>query len=860
MNPDPPASGSLRLPRGLKPVRRLGQSPLSEVYLVEDEERHAWALKVLRGSAAKDSRIRERWRREALLLEEIRHPNLVRSFGAFEVEGRPALLLEYIEGPTLRDMFRGEPLPWEHAARLGMQVARALQKLHRHGALHRDVKPHNILIHQTRGAVLADLGLVRRREDPTLTRQGAALGSPAYMSPEQARDPSDLGPEADVYSLGATLYHALSGRPPFLGSGVGEVIHRVLHTEAEPLPAQVPEELQAVVAVAMAKEPENRYARARDLGNDLERVLVGIPPRLVAGYRRRRRIVALAAAGCALVVLAATGFFWPDGDTPNADPDLNPDLHSQVQEGTETRDSDLIQDALPPPPNVPVRQEEREFELWATPFRQSYLRYQNDGRLRLALQELEVMAAAELPAEAGPQFSQWRDSHVRQASSRVLALGEQVAARAEAILQLFLKQARRSMAEEEFQIEAWDQEVREAWKRENLPVEELPLYTGGPDPMARLRFRRLELEQLWEERLGERARRYMPARLQQSRKWLRRGEFEQAEALWQNTAEVLLSHSLEGRREKLRVEELNRVYRRVQAYWADHAGRFVDVPFRSGNFRGRLSEQPGAGGRWQLQTGEGPMPIALLALEPSGLGAMLHPTQGSELLWLQGQLLWCQGRTQEAIDTMASLALDEWAPSRSPDYWIRQWESEPVETDSNTPADQGESDQVKPAPTPLENLVNLWRRDHPTAEVEIVDGGVEIVWQNPSWGEKRWRRELHWPRNAFEVQAWSVRWQLAADHPVPRSVHWLGGKVRLEKPTRTALPAIWLSGTRIRTGKGIVPGAEQNLSWSDGALRLDGETLGSLPGFEIGSRVNFDATARPGFTPQRVWIRVVPES
>ncbi|MFQ5750142.1 MAG: serine/threonine-protein kinase, partial [Planctomycetota bacterium] len=228
------------LPQGFTGVRLLGRSPLSEVFLVADDRGRLLALKVLRESAARDPRIRERWRREAALLEEIHHPHLIRSHGELEIEGRPALLLEYIDGPSLRERLQGGPLRWEEAARIGIQVAQALGRLHRPGALHRDVKPHNVRLDPGRGAVLAALGLVRRREDPTLTAQGTALGSPAYMSPEQARDPTSVGPEADVYSLGATLHHALSGRPPFLGRGVGEVIHRVMHTDPEPLPEGIP--------------------------------------------------------------------------------------------------------------------------------------------------------------------------------------------------------------------------------------------------------------------------------------------------------------------------------------------------------------------------------------------------------------------------------------------------------------------------------------------------------------------------------------------------------------------------------------------------------------------------------------------
>ncbi|MBT7013090.1 MAG: protein kinase, partial [Planctomycetes bacterium] len=302
-----------RLPKGVVFVRTLGRTPFSEVLLVE-KDGVPCALKLLHGVAAFDERILERWRREARLLGAIEHDNLVRSYGTLDVDGHPGLLLEFIDGPTLRQLLTDAPLGWEQAVRYGVQVARALERLHRSGAIHRDVKPHNILIHPTRGAVLADLGLVRTDDDATLTRQGVALGSPAYMSPEQARDPSEVGPEADVYSLAATLYHALSGRPPFLGRGVGEVIHRVLHEEPEPLSEDVPLPIRRVLACALAKDPESRYARARDFALDLGRVLLGDKPILLHRRRRRRRsqfIVAGVVSICGLCFALWSFVFAP---------------------------------------------------------------------------------------------------------------------------------------------------------------------------------------------------------------------------------------------------------------------------------------------------------------------------------------------------------------------------------------------------------------------------------------------------------------------------------------------------------------------------------------------------------------------
>ena len=179
------------------------------------------ALKrLLRGPASTPQDL-ERFRIEALAAARLAHPHIVPVFQVGECDGQPYFTMQYIEGTTLAQQLAGGPLPEHDAARLLVPVCRAIHYAHDRGVLHRDLKPSNILIDRQGNPYVSDFGLAKRIDvDPTLTPSGAFLGTPSYMPPEQAgsiasgrRDP--LGPTADVYSLGAILYHMLTGRPPF---------------------------------------------------------------------------------------------------------------------------------------------------------------------------------------------------------------------------------------------------------------------------------------------------------------------------------------------------------------------------------------------------------------------------------------------------------------------------------------------------------------------------------------------------------------------------------------------------------------------------------------------------------------------
>ena len=463
-----------QLPPGFRLERLLGRSPLSEVFLVRSPDGKERALKVLRASACRDPRLLTRFEREAQLLEDLHHPNLVQGHGSIQVEGRPGLLLEYIDGPTLREAAQQGPLGWEQVARYGVQLARALDRLHRHGALHRDVKPHNVLIDAERGAVLADLGLVRRNEDPELTRHGAALGSPAYMSPEQARDPSGVGPEADVYSLGATLHHALSGAPPFLGKGVGEVIHRVLHMDPEPLPAAVPEPLERVLATALAKDPERRYARARDLAADLGRVLLGHAPRLYTAHRRRQRrqwAVGLVTAPLLLWGVVELGSFWLQSpeETPTS---------SDATEATAPATSDRGRGQDASEGLGGIQAQRALYEGWAEESLRRTRRAYEEGAYRIAWQSLDLFEQRPLPRQADAGlFEQLRRSELVRQRARLEQRAAEVFVDVAEVLQAQSDRAREQIRAGDFGVELWRRETQAELDRRVPRAQQLPTPT-----------------------------------------------------------------------------------------------------------------------------------------------------------------------------------------------------------------------------------------------------------------------------------------------------------------------------------------------------------------------------------------------
>jgi serine/threonine-protein kinase len=265
----------------------LGQGGMGTVYRARQSGAgRVVALKVIRPDrlAELPPEHREAWlarfRREAEAAGRLTHDNIVTVYEVGEHAGRPFYSMRYIEGRTLKELARDGPLPAGRAAELMEAVARAAAHAHGCGFVHRDLTPRNVLVDATGRPFVVDFGLVKCLEDPAGgTQAGDALGTPSYMAPEQVRDASTVGPAADVYGLGATLYEMLTGRPPFQAATRAETLMQVL--ERSPVPpravnASVPADLEAVCLKCLEKAPADRPSAA-ELADDLRRFRNGEP-------------------------------------------------------------------------------------------------------------------------------------------------------------------------------------------------------------------------------------------------------------------------------------------------------------------------------------------------------------------------------------------------------------------------------------------------------------------------------------------------------------------------------------------------------------------------------------------------------
>ena len=254
---------------------------------------------------------------EAATIAHLRHPNIVQIFEVGEYQGRLFFALEHLEGGSLRQKLRGEPMPPKPAAALIEKLAHAVDYAHQQGIVHRDLTPGNILLASDGEPKITDFGLAKHLSSAAnLTATGAVMGTPQYMSPEQARgDTKSVGPAADIYALGAILYEALTGRPPFIGGNAMEVIVQV--TGDEPMPVTrlnrgVPQDLGTLCMKCLEKPQARRYATAAALAEDLRRFQDGEPisARRVSEWERawkwaRRRPLVAASLAIAVVALIA---------------------------------------------------------------------------------------------------------------------------------------------------------------------------------------------------------------------------------------------------------------------------------------------------------------------------------------------------------------------------------------------------------------------------------------------------------------------------------------------------------------------------------------------------------------------------
>jgi beta-lactam-binding protein with PASTA domain/predicted Ser/Thr protein kinase len=259
----------------------LGQGGMAKVFKGRDTVLgREVAVKVLSPQFVTDAQFVTRFRREAQAAAALNHPNIVSVFDTGDQGDIHYIVMEYVEGRTLRDAIRSDgPLMPERAAEIADAVAKALSAAHEKGLVHRDIKPGNIMITNGGEVKVMDFGIARTATGDTLTQTAAVLGTASYLSPEQAQgEPVD--PRSDIYSLGCVLYEMLTGRPPFTGDSPVAIAYK--HVRDDPVPpsrlnGDIPRDLEAVVMKSMAKNPANRYQTADELRQDLGRVLQGLP-------------------------------------------------------------------------------------------------------------------------------------------------------------------------------------------------------------------------------------------------------------------------------------------------------------------------------------------------------------------------------------------------------------------------------------------------------------------------------------------------------------------------------------------------------------------------------------------------------
>lgn len=276
------------------------------------------ALKVLKFGGVSDPDAVERFQREAETIAKLHHTNIVPIFAVGCERGVNYYAMQFIEGESLAEVFakRKKSLDYSQVAEWGLQAAEALAHAHRRGVIHRDVKPSNLILDREKRLWLTDFGLARRTGDVTLSLTGTLLGTPRYMSPEQAAAThKKVDHRSDIFSLGTTLYELLVGSPAFPGDSPHDVIQKIISTEPVPIRQalpQIPRDLETIIHKCLAKEPGKRYHSAQDLANDLRAFLEGRPilarraslaERASTWLKHQQRSVQLAAAAVAATVL-----------------------------------------------------------------------------------------------------------------------------------------------------------------------------------------------------------------------------------------------------------------------------------------------------------------------------------------------------------------------------------------------------------------------------------------------------------------------------------------------------------------------------------------------------------------------------